>query len=133
MKDSGRDKILKPELLKDYITLIVEVYSFRASDVNFQRYEFNNKFSIQTITFQCNFMKFQKLVSSELDVYSYNGKYRRNQSDEVFKKSKFRLNDLPDFSKTKENVLLVVASAERHSDTACHCFALFCFCLRLFL
>ena len=69
MKNSGRDKILEPKLLKDYITLIVEVYSFRASDVNFQRYEFN-KFSIKTVTFQCNFMKFQKLVSLELDVYS---------------------------------------------------------------
>ena len=40
-KNSGWDKILKPKLLKDYITLIAKIYSFRASDVYSQRYEFH--------------------------------------------------------------------------------------------
>ena len=34
-------KKLETKLLKDHITLIAEIYSFRARDVNFQRYGFH--------------------------------------------------------------------------------------------
>ena len=76
-------------------------------------------------------MKFQKLVSSELDVYSQKVIYFRDQNDEVFKKSQFRLNDLPDFSKTKENVLLVFGFSG--ATTTLHAIVLHCFDLRLFV
>ena len=76
-------------------------------------------------------MKFQKLVSSELDVYSQKVIYFRDQSNDVVKKSQFRLNDLPNFSKTKENVLLVFGFSG--ATATLHAIVLHCFYLHLFL